>query len=121
MTEKFQPWQEVSSRFYDSLRKAFGDREVNVVMKDETVVGFIAFVWGRNGGCRAWVHEWGDPIVYGRASGGGYDLRGGALADLFKKNSRHPSPLVQALATVTYDGQWSTILKEQGFHTHTLV
>ena len=123
MTEKLQPWQDraATQKVYDSLQAAFNDKETIAVWSNDVgCIGYIAFAWGKNGGCRAWVHEFGYRVAFGRAGGSGYDLRGAALEDLFKKNSRHPSPLVQALRDVTYDGQWSTVLKEQGFHTQTL-
>ena len=107
---------------YKKLDNHFQDVRAYTVLDSVTGehVGRVLFKWTKAGVCYAYVQEWGFAMVAGKAGGYGYDKQGAALHDAFynvaKDNELQGSKLLMLLDKVTYNGEWMTVLKDNGYN-----
>lgn len=105
---------------YEKHDNHFFDTMAAAIFKGPTQVGTIAVKYTKAGVAHVYLHSFGDGMVYGKASGYGYDKVGAALASAIPKEGELP-PLYTALKDVTYDGQWRELLNQAGFTIHNVI
>lgn len=89
--------------------------------KEKNIIGRIIFKFPKDGAGRVhvFVQEYGYAAIHGYACGYGYDKKGAALQDAYVKhiNSKVEcdSELYKALEHITYDGEYSNVLRDAGY------
>lgn len=105
---------------YEKFDNHFCDTMAAAIFKGPTQVGKIAVKYTKAGVAHVYLHSFGHRMIYGKASGYGYDKVGAALASAIPREGELP-PLYAALRDVTYDGQWRELLNKAGFTVHNVI
>lgn len=98
----------------------FCDTMAAAIFKGPTQVGKIAVKHTKDGVAHVYLHSFGDDMIYGKASGYGYDKARAALASAIPQEGELP-PLYAALKDVTYDGEWRELLNQAGFTIYNVI
>lgn len=102
---------------YKKCDNHFSDVSAKAIVKDGVQVGKIAIKYMKSGVVHVYLHSFGHTMIYGKASGYGYDKVGASLrvaVESYPPNEEMPE-LYKSLKDVTYDGQWERLLGRAGF------
>ena len=107
---------------YDKMDKATALVSVIAIQNaKKDIIGKIIFKFPRDGAGRlhVFIQEYGHCAIHGYAGGWGYDKRGAAIQDAFatqvKSRTDCDSELYKALEHITYDGEYSNVLRDAGY------
>lgn len=105
------------SDIYEQHAKAFSNVSAYVILKNDILVGRIAFKFPKDGAGRltVFLHFLGQEMVKGMASGYGYDKKTAAMVNAMKKVKELPWQC-DTMPVMLDNGQdWDVLLREQGF------